>query len=80
MFSYYLCDGDWDCLDNFDEDLILCMIIVVFLCFVGLFSCGNGICFLRSKVCDGNEDCVNGVDEWWCKKDVCNWLEGNRCL
>lgn len=51
--------------------------IGVFLCFVGLFNCGEGICILRDKVCDGYEDCKNGVDEWRCKIGVCCWLELN---
>ena len=30
------------------------------------------------KVCDGNEDCVNGADEWRCKHGACNRPELNQ--
>ncbi|XP_076814785.1 uncharacterized protein LOC143460965 isoform X1 [Clavelina lepadiformis] len=71
-----VCDGIIDCPDLSDEcvcqnRLEICdKVTEAFIrsptlnrCTRGTVNCGDGKCIERYKVCDGNMDCANGIDE-----------------
>lgn len=39
------------------------MILILLECPEGSMTCGNGMCVENSHICDGLEDCDDGLDE-----------------
>ena len=52
------------------------------LCSDSEFQCPNGMCIPQAKVCDGSEDCKEGIDEDDCHqlRDICGTLSPNSDL
>ena len=61
-----LCDGDFACKDESDEDDCECP--------SNMFTCQGGKCLPATDVCDGINDCPYGDDENNCRKYTSSFL------
>ena len=64
--SEWLCDGDNDCENKWDESDAVCNNKT---CSVGSFRCTSGHCISMRWHCDGQDDCGDGSDEVHCKHE-----------
>ncbi|KAK9874940.1 hypothetical protein WA026_005757 [Henosepilachna vigintioctopunctata] len=70
----FFCDGDKDCEDGSDEDIIVCSNAKNLTCASSEFKCeANGNCIPNHWQCDGEKDCRDGSDEdeQVCQNKVC---------
>ncbi|KAI9558491.1 hypothetical protein GHT06_015278 [Daphnia sinensis] len=70
----FLCDGDFDCPDQSDEDTAPGGSCEHVTCRKDQFKCRTIGCVARSWVCDGDRDCNDGSDEEesLCQNSSCN--------
>ncbi len=70
----FLCDGDFDCPDQSDEDTSPGGTCENVTCRKDQFKCKQSGCVSRSWVCDGDRDCNDGSDEeiTLCQNSSCN--------
>lgn len=66
----WICDGEFDCIDQSDE--LNCT------CKRNEFTCRNGECVLELLKCDGKSDCIDGSDEFSCFNQSC--FDSFQCL
>lgn len=70
----FVCDGDFDCPDQSDEDTAPGGACEHVTCRKDQFKCRTIGCVARSWVCDGDRDCNDGSDEEpaLCQNSSCN--------
>ncbi|XP_075218012.1 uncharacterized protein LOC142322826 [Lycorma delicatula] len=89
----WLCDGRQDCADGWDENRENCRTPFnrpgstaynanAVTCDRDYFRCFNGLgCVAPGFVCDGDQDCSDGSDEWGCKTNSrCNGRYEFQCF